>query len=148
MQLPTFKKASPQSCSSVCRKADGNNRFVFHVLLHDQKYQKSSKTFPLRYLPTISRLPKRKQYTPSCANISSEPSDCRQRQERRLKCTGCLFDFALCPFPLCRSALSVSAVSAHRLHARPPHLYMRAWNQRIRESARLLRVMCSHAWYR
>ena len=42
------------------------------------------------------------------------------------------------PFPL----------SAHRLHARPPHLYMRAWNQRIRESARLLRVMCSHAWYR
>ena len=96
MQLPTFKKASPQSCSSVCRKADGNNRFVFHVLLHDQKYQKSSKTFPLRYLPTISRLPKRKQYTPSCANISSEPSDYRQKQKCRLKCTGCLLDFALC----------------------------------------------------
>ena len=42
------------------------------------------------------------------------------------------------PFPL----------SAHRLHARPPLLYMRAWNQRIRESARLFRGMCSHAWYR
>ena len=33
------------------------------------------------------------------------------------------------------------------VHARHS-LYMRAWNQRIRESARLLRVMCSHAWYR
>ena len=29
--------------------------FVFHVLLYDQKYQKSSKTFPLRYLPVSSR---------------------------------------------------------------------------------------------
>ena len=51
-------------------------------------------------------------------------------------------------FPLCQSALSASALSAYRLHARPPLLYMRAWNRRIRESARLLRVMCSHAWYR
>ena len=32
------------------------------------------------------------------------------------------------------------------VHARHS-LYMRAWNRRIRESARLLRVMCSHAWY-
>ena len=48
----------------------------------------------------------------------------------------------------CQSAPGTLALSAHRLHARPPHLYMRAWNQRIRESARLLRVMCSHAWYR
>ena len=63
-------------------------------------------------------LPKREQYIPSRANISSEPSDYRQRQECRFQCTGCLLDFALChadtargmPFPL----------SAHRLHARPP----------------------------
>ena len=40
------------------------------------------------------------------------------------------------------------ALSAHRLRTRPPHLYMRAWNQRIRESARFFRVMCLHAWYR
>ena len=33
------------------------------------------------------------------------------------------------------------------IHARH-FFYMRAWNRRIRESARLLRVMCSHAWYR
>ena len=48
----------------------------------------------------------------------------------------------------CQSTLSTSALSAHRLHARPPHIFMRAWNQRIRESARFFRVMCSHAWYR
>ena len=51
-------------------------------------------------------------------------------------------------FPLCQSAPSALALSAHRLHARPPLLYMRAWNRRIRESARFFRVMCSHAWYR
>ena len=51
-------------------------------------------------------------------------------------------------FPPCQSAPGASALSAHRLRTRPPLLYMRAWNQRIRESARLLRVMCSHAWYR
>ena len=33
------------------------------------------------------------------------------------------------------------------MHARR-FFYMRAWNQRIRESARFFRVMCSHAWYR
>ena len=41
-------------------------------------------------------LPKCEQYTPSRANISSEPSDRRQRQKYRFKCTGCLLDFALC----------------------------------------------------
>ena len=41
-------------------------------------------------------LPKREQYIPSCANISSEPSDCGQRQKYRLKCMSCLLDFALC----------------------------------------------------
>ena len=39
---------------------------------------------------------------------------------------GSLLEISL-SFPTCQSALSVSAVSAHRLHARPPHLYMRAW---------------------
>ena len=113
---------------------------------------KSTKSHLRRSLLEISlsfpALPKREQYTPSRANISSESSDRRQRQKCRFHCTGCLLDLALCPFPLCQSALSALALSAHRLHTRPPHLYMRAWNQRIRESARLLRVMCSHAWYR
>ena len=45
---------------------------------------------------SVPALPKREQYTPSCANISSKPSDCRQKQKYRLKCTGCLLDFALC----------------------------------------------------
>ena len=71
---------------------------------------------------TVPALPKREQYIPSCANISSEPSDRRQRQKCRLKCTGCLLDFALCPFPPYQSAPGASALSAHRLRARPPLL--------------------------
>ena len=61
---------------------------------------KSTKSHLRGFLLDISlsfpALPKREQYTPSCANISSESSDRRQRQKCRLKCTGCLFDFALC----------------------------------------------------
>ena len=52
----------------------------------------------------------------------------------------------LCAMPI-RQGIMPFPLSAHRLRTRPPLLYMRAWNQRIRESARLLRVMCSHAWY-
>ena len=37
--------------------------------------------------------------------------------------------------------------SAHKLHPRPPHFYMRACKQCVHESARLSRVICSHAWY-
>ena len=50
----------------------------------------------LEISPPFPALPKREQYIPSCANISSEPSDCGQRQKYRLQCTGCLLDFALC----------------------------------------------------
>ena len=61
---------------------------------------KSTKSHLRRSLLDISlpfpTLPKREQYTPSCANISSKPSDRRQRQKCRLKCTGCLLDLALC----------------------------------------------------
>ena len=91
---------------------------------------KSTKSHLRRSLLEISlsfpALPKREQYTPSCANISSEPSDCGQRQKYRLKCTGCLLDFALCHadirqgFMPCQSALSASALSAYRVRARPP----------------------------
>ena len=35
--------------------------FMLRVLLCDQKYQKSSKTFPLRNFPILSHLPKRAQ---------------------------------------------------------------------------------------
>ena len=40
-----------------------------------------------------------------------------------------------------------SSVSAQTSYT-PAVPFMRAWNQRIRESARLFREMCSHAWYR
>ena len=113
---------------------------------------KSTKSHLRRSLLEISlsfpALPKREQYTPSCANISSEPSDCRKRKEYRFKYQG------VCSTLLCALSRFTKARSAPRLcqrkdfvHARHS-LYMRAWNQRIRESARLLRVMCSHAWYR
>ena len=37
--------------------------------------------------------------------------------------------------------------SAHILDSRPPCIYMRACRQCVHESARLFRVICSHAWY-
>ena len=37
--------------------------------------------------------------------------------------------------------------SAHRLRPRPPHIFQRACRQCVHESARLFRVICSHAWY-
>ena len=44
----------------------------------------------------VPALPKCEQYIPSCANISSEPSDLGQKQKCKFQCTGCLLDFALC----------------------------------------------------
>ena len=67
------------------------------------KYQKSSKTFPLRYLPALSRFTKARQ---RLGSVSVQTS-----------CTPATHFYAGVDF-------------------------------RIRESARLLRVMCSHAWYR
>ena len=99
-----FKRGIPSSFCPFRTFRTGEKYMVFHVLLYDQKYQKSSKTFPLRNLPVVSRF----------AKARSAPWSCQRT------------DF---------------------MHARHT-LYMRAWNQRIRESARLLRVMCSHAWYR
>ena len=145
------------------------------VLLHDRKYQKSSKRFPLRNLPAISRfanihsaprlcrrtdfmharhffyakstlcfmyfcmtkstkshlrrslleislsvpaLPKCKHHIPSCANISSEPSDLGQRQKCRLKCTGCLLDFALCHADMAGDRASWLCQRTDFVHAR------------------------------
>ena len=36
---------------------------------------------------------------------------------------------------------------AHRLRPRPPIFFQRACRQCVHESARLSRVICSHAWY-
>ena len=69
---------------------------------------------------SVPTLPKCEQYTPSCANISSEPSDRRQRQKCRLKCTGCLPDFALCYADI-RQGFMPFPLSAYRLRTRPPH---------------------------
>ena len=96
---------------------------------------------------SVPALPKREQYIPSCANISSKPSDYRQKQKCRFQCTGCLLDFAPCHADI-RQGCMPFPLSAYRVRTRPPHIFMRAWNQRIRESARFFRGMCSHAWYR
>ena len=102
---------------------------------------------------SFSALAKREQYAPSCANISSEPSDLGKARSAgsnaRVVCSTLLCAMPIRQgFPLCQGALSTLVLSAYRLHARPPFPFMRAWNQRIRESARLFRVICSHAWYR
>ena len=118
---------------------------------------KSTKSHLRRSLLEISlpfpTLPKREQYTPSCANISRELSDLGQRQKCRLECTGCLLAFALCHADtagvptLPKRAQHLGSVSVQTSYT-PAVSFMRAWNQRIRESARFFRVMCSHAWYR
>ena len=56
-----FKRGIPSSFCPFRTFRTGEKYLMFHVLLHDQKYQKSSKTFPLRNLPVISHLLKRAQ---------------------------------------------------------------------------------------
>ena len=101
---------------------------MLHVLLYDQKYQNHLRHSLLEISPPFPALLKREQYAPSCANISSEPSDRRQRQKCRFQCTGCLLAFALCHADM-RQGFMPFSLSAHKLHARPPLLYMRAWDQ-------------------
>ena len=70
-------------------------------------------------------LPTRKHHIPSCANISSEPSAHRQRQKCRLKCTGCLLDFALCHADIRRGSCLAKARSAPRLCQRTDFMHAR-----------------------
>ena len=61
---------------ACCRRIETQGNFYFIVLLHDQKYQKSSKDFPsLENLPASSHFALCKQPSPSGANIASEPSN-------------------------------------------------------------------------
>ena len=65
-----FKRGIPSSFCPFRTFRTGEKYFMLHVLLHDQKYQKSSKRFPLRYLPAISHLAKaRTIYTLLCEHI-------------------------------------------------------------------------------
>ena len=65
-----FKRGKPSSFCPFRTFRTGEKYLVLHVLLHDQKYQKSSKTFPLRYLPVISRPAKvQTSYTLLCKHI-------------------------------------------------------------------------------
>ena len=65
-----FKRGKPSSFCPFRTFRTGEKYFAFHVLLHDQKYQKSSKRFPLRYLPVLSRFAKaRTIYTLLCEHI-------------------------------------------------------------------------------
>ena len=65
-----FKRGKPSSFCPFRTFRTGEKYFVFHVLLCDQKYQKSSKTFPLRYLPASPRFAKvQTSYTLLCEHI-------------------------------------------------------------------------------
>ena len=142
-----FKRGTPSSFCPFRTFRTSEKYLVLHVLLHDQKYQKSSKTFPLRYLPVVPALPKREQYIPSCANISSKPSDCRQRQKCRSNAR-VVCSTSLCAMPIYgRGSCLFLCQRTNFMHARHSFICGRG-TKRIRESARLLRVMCSHAWYR
>ena len=133
--------------------------FFFIVLLYDQKYQKSHKVVPaLCILPASSRFALFKQSSPSGANIASEPSNRNLSTATGSKRSSADSDLLLCHVRLWRtSRLKFGCVSgckhseinvilivssAHLLHPRPPHLYMRACRQCVHESARLPRVIC------
>ena len=65
-----FKRGKPSSFCPFRTFRTSEKYLVFHVLLHDQKYQKSSKTFPLRNLPVLSRPAKvQTSYTLLCEHI-------------------------------------------------------------------------------
>ena len=101
--------------SRVCRRSSKEESlplFVLFVLFGQAKstlffmyfcMTKSTKSHLRGSLLDISlsfpALPKREQYIPSCANISSEPSDGKQRQKCRLKCKG-VCSTLLCAMPI------------------------------------------------
>ena len=65
-----FKRGTPSSFCPFRTFRTSEKYLVLHVLLHDQKYQKSSKTFPLRNLPVSSHPSKvRTIYTLLCEHI-------------------------------------------------------------------------------
>ena len=65
-----FKRGKPSSFCPFRTFRTSEKYFILHVLLYDQKYQKSSKTFPLRYLPASPRFAKAQTiYTLPCEHI-------------------------------------------------------------------------------
>ena len=99
---------------------------ILHVLLHDQKYQKSSKPFPLRNLPVIFRPAKAR----TICTLLCEHIEQTVRPQAKAEVQAQMYGLSarLCSVP-CRYGRRscVLALSAHRLRTRPPHLYMRAW---------------------
>ena len=98
-----FVKA--RSAPRLCQRTDfvhARHTFIcekylmLHVLLHDQKYQKSSKPFPLRNLPVSSRPAKaRTIYTLLCEHIERTVRP-QAKQGVQAQMSRCLLDFALC----------------------------------------------------
>ena len=65
-----FKRGKLSSFCPFRTFRTGEKYLVFHVLLRDQKYQKSSKRFPLRNLPVSSRFAEAQTiYTLWCEHI-------------------------------------------------------------------------------
>ena len=65
-----FKRGIPSSFCPFRTFRTSEKYLVLHVLLRDQKYQKSSKRFPLRNLPVLSHPAKaRTIYTLLCEHI-------------------------------------------------------------------------------
>ena len=114
-----FKRGKPSAFCPFRTFRTGEKYFAFHVLLHDQKYQKSSKRFPLRYLPFISRFAEaRTIYTLLCEHIEQTVRP-QTKVEVQVQMHG--LSARLCSVP-CQSALSASALSAYSLRTRPPLL--------------------------
>ena len=114
-----------------------------------ESFPLSLKSLPCRLAATgANTLPRPSRYsltTATGSKRSSADSDsllCHVRLRRTSRFRfGCA---SVCEHSEIRVILIVP--SAHSPYPRPPHIYMRACRQCVHESARLSRVICSHAW--
>ena len=105
-----FKRGIPSSFCPFRTFRTSEKYLMLHVLLHDQKYQKSSKTFPLRYLPVTSHPAKaRTIYTLLCEHIERTV---RPQAKAGLQAQMHGLSARLCSVP-CRYTAGVPALPKH-----------------------------------
>ena len=127
----------------------------FFSLVRKERKGQKEECFPL--LNSFCRL------AATGANKVPRPSNCSVATATGSKRSSADSDSLLCHVRLwqtsrfrfgCASACEHSEIrfilivpSAHTLDPRPPLFFQRACRQCVYESARLFRVLCSHAWY-
>ena len=128
---------------------------MFFSLVRKERKGQKEESIPL--LNTFCRL------AATGANKVLRPSDCSITTATGSKRSSADSDLLLCHVRLWRTSrfrfgcvswcehseigLILIIPSAYKLSPRPPLFFQRACRQCVHESARLFRVICSHAWY-